>query len=369
MLGTFAHHAGKQIIKYWNILNVLQHVPIHIKIDFQKFSNLLIRKMKSSIFFSQNFVKEIYIKNMLKLMTKNYTRMTYQIQFVNFLDPAKFAEQLVIFLWIVMVAIHEQVKESNKYNFEHCRIPVNDKLNFNFMRTMLRDYSDIQVCDLFEFGFPIGFEGDENSFPRFSSLSKIRNHKGAVEFTKEINNYLEKESFEKTILGPFKQNPFSHNLILSPLNSLPKKNTEERRVILDLSHPKSRSINDFIDKDFYLGHQTNVVYPKVDDMVELVQIKGKGCLLFKKNLRRAYRRISICHSDYNLVAFSWGKHIFCDTVVLSMGLKSAAAICQRVSNAITFMLFQLGFSILNYLHDLAGAETAERAEFAYNCLG
>lgn len=267
-----------------------------------------------------------------------------------------------------MVEIHELVKESKKYNFEHCRIPVNNRLNFSFMRKMLRDYSDIQVCDLLEFGFPIGFKGDENSFPRFSNLSKCRNHKGAIEFTKEINSYLEKESAEKTILGPFKQNPFSDNLVLSPLNSLPKKNTEERRVILDLSHPKSKSINDFIDKDFYLGHQTDVVYPKVDDMVELVKIKGKGCLLFKKDLRRAYRQISICPSDYNLVAFSWGKHIFCDTV-LSMGLKSAAAICQRVSNAITFMMFQLGISILNYLDDLAGAETAEKAEFAYNCLG
>lgn len=69
MLCTFAHHAGKKIIKIWNILNVLQHVPRHIKIDFQKVSNLLIKKMMSSIFF-QNFVREIYIKKMLKLMPK-----------------------------------------------------------------------------------------------------------------------------------------------------------------------------------------------------------------------------------------------------------------------------------------------------------
>lgn len=69
MLCTFAHHAGKKIIKSWNILNVLQHVPRHIKIDFQKVSNLLIKKMMSSIFF-QNFVREIYIKKMLKLMPK-----------------------------------------------------------------------------------------------------------------------------------------------------------------------------------------------------------------------------------------------------------------------------------------------------------
>ena len=55
------------------------------------------------------------------------------------------------------------------------------------------------------------------------------------------------------------------------------------------------------------------------------------------------------------MAFIWGKHIFCDTV-LSMGLKSSAAICQRVTTAISFIMFQIGIAILNYMDDLAGAE-------------
>ena len=60
--------------------------------------------------------------------------------------------------------------------------------------------------------------------------------------------------------------------------------------------------------------------------------------------------------------------MFCDTV-LSMGLRSAANICQRVTNAISFMMLQIGITILNYLDDLAGAERKENAVFAYNCLG
>ena len=52
-----------------------------------------------------------------------------------------------------------------------------------------------------------------------------------------------------------------------------------------------------------------------------------------------------------------------------MGLKSAAHICQRVTNAISFMMFQIGISILNYLDDLAGAETQDKAFFAYHSLG
>ena len=49
-----------------------------------------------------------------------------------------------------------------------------------------------------------------------------------------------------------------------------------------------------------------------------------------------------------------------------MGLRSSAFICQRVTNAITYMMFQVGVAILNYLDDLAGAETPDRSSVAYS---
>ena len=58
------------------------------------------------------------------------------------------------------------------------------------------------------------------------------------------------------LLGPFKSNPFPNNLVISPLNSFPKKD-DKRRVILDLSYPRNSSINDFIEKDEYLGEKNN----------------------------------------------------------------------------------------------------------------
>ena len=77
--------------------------------------------------------------------------------------------------------------------------------------------------------------------------------------------------------------------------------------------------------------------------------------MFKKDLKRVYRYISIDPKDCNLISFVWSKHISCDTV-LSMGLRSAANICQRTTNAISFIMLQIGIAILNYLDDLAGAE-------------
>ena len=65
-----------------------------------------------------------------------------------------------------MLDIHKQVKLSGKHNFEGCRIPINTKINTDFMRNMLFDYKDKVVCDLLEFGFPLSFKGNVKDFPQ-----------------------------------------------------------------------------------------------------------------------------------------------------------------------------------------------------------
>ena len=265
-----------------------------------------------------------------------------------------------------IVNLHEMVKQSGKPNYKGCRVIVNNKINTEFWNRMLIGYNDTLVIELLQYGFPLDFQGDVHCFPKIE-LWKNKNHKGAESFPVQITNYLEKKKSNFSIIGPFKSNPFTDPLIISPLNTVPKKDTEERRVILDLSFPRGCSINDFISKDRYLGEEIDLFFPRVDDFIKLIKAKGRHCLMFKLDLRKAYRQISICPRDYNLVSFRWKKHIFCDTV-LSMGLRNAAAICQRVTNAIAFMMFKIGIAILNYLDDLAGVETKDKAWFAFYCL-
>jgi hypothetical protein len=45
---------------------------------------------------------------------------------------------------------------------------------------------------------------------------------------------------------PFKNNPFVNELKISPLNTVTKRDSPERRVILDLSFPSGKSVNDHI---------------------------------------------------------------------------------------------------------------------------
>ena len=260
--------------------------------------------------------------------------------------------------------MHRLVKASGKYNFECKKIPVNSKFNTNFMRRMLHGYNDLQVCELLKYGFPIGFVSDTK---KINKNSKVKNHKGAVEFPKEIEKYLMKEASFRAIMGPFKNNPFTENIILSPLNSVPKS-LSERRIILDLSFPKKgNSVNSYVPKDQYLGDSVDLFFPNVDDFTSLILAKGQGALLYKLDLRRAYRQISICPSDYNLVAFKWKNHIFCDTV-LPMGLRSSAHICQRVTNAFSFMMLNIGLAVLNYLDDFGGVEQGDVAWFAFSAM-
>ena len=111
-----------------------------------------------------------------------------------------------------------------------------------------------------------------------------------------------------------------------------------------------------------------VIYPEVDDFIQIIKQKGRNCLCFKKDFKRAFRQIPVEPSSYNLVAFTWKKHIFSDTR-LTMGLTSASYICQRLTNTIAFIMIKIGILVLNYLDDFASAETGERAEYAYQTLG
>ena len=51
-----------------------------------------------------------------------------------------------------------------------------------------------------------------------------------------------------------------------------------------------------------------------------------------------------------------------------MGLRSSSFCCQSVTNAIVFMMFKIGISVLNYVDDLASAEKREIAEFGFHTL-
>ena len=139
-------------------------------------------------------------------------------------------------------------------------------------------------------------------------------------------------------------------------------------MILDLSYPPGNSINDGINKNKYLDRNIELSFPNVDSLVEIVKQKGRGCLMFKRDLKRAYRQIQVDPKEINLLGYEFNSSYYFD-VTLPMGLRSAAYICQRVTNALVYIFNTRGYTGVNYIDDLASAETPEIAEEAYQWLG
>ena len=261
------------------------------------------------------------------------------------------------------VTLHNLVYASGQPNFLGARLPVPTSLNLSLWRSLLTEYSDVVVCDYLEFGWPIGYD-----YHGVLPCSDFRNHKGALDFPSAVDSYLSSELAFDSVCGPFARNPFEAPIALSPLNSVPKPDSVERRFILDLSWPAGSSVNDGISKDFFLGEPVELTHPTVDDIADRIVQLGPGCLLFKRDLKRAYRQLPVDPFDYPLLGYSWRDKLFFD-VRLPMGLRSAAMACQRVTNAVCFMLSRVGCNVLSYLDDFMGISAPRTAFDDYALTG
>ena len=226
-------------------------------------------------------------------------------------------------------------------------------------RAALASYHDAIVVDFLEFGWPINYVSPEAPKP------VLQNHPSALLHPLDVTSFIAKEVSLSATAGPFETNPFSCCLMLSPLLTVPKKDSLSRRIVMDLSFPPEQSVNSGIPTDTYLGETYKLRLPGVDALVTLVQTFGSGSLLFKKDLRRAYRQIPIDPRDYHFLGYSWNDLIFFDTV-FAFGLRTAAMACQRTTNCITHLFAERGFSCTNYIDDFGGCDTPEHAFDAFN---
>ena len=215
------------------------------------------------------------------------------------------------------IRVHKLIKDSGKYNFEGCKIPIPTAIRYDRLEAALGGDAtpkERRVLSLLKFGMPI------NCKPNFGILKQQKNHFSAVTHRQAIQDYLDKNLQTKALLGPFKLPPIPE-LCFSPLMSVPKEN-HKRRVIVDFSFPAGKAINDGIPKVSYLDFAVEFSLPSVHSMVSRVNELGPGCLLYKRDLKGAFRQFCIDPRDYNLTGVSWDGGVYLDTR-LAMGLRSA----------------------------------------------
>ena len=247
------------------------------------------------------------------------------------------------------------------------RFPVNSNFDIEKFSELLQGAPDCRILDFIRFGCPIGHDGSEIS-------QFFRNHTGALPpFTQHIADYIHTEIAEGVVIGPFRQPPFDNAVAVSPLNSVPKKDSAKRRVIVDLSFPHGKSVNDGIDAQWFLNQFEPLIFPSIDDLIKIIHkvIKDKGTnriLLFKRDISRAYRWLPVDVGSIHLLGY-WFQEKFYFDLVLPMGLRSSAHFCQMLTDAISYIFHKEGLDAVNYIDDFGGADSEDRAWEAFYKLG
>ena len=198
---------------------------------------------------------------------------------------------------------------------------------------------------------------------------KYLSHKGArPPYENDIYKYLEKEIKEGAVIGPFKSPPFKGPCRISPLNSVAKKESASRRVIVDLSFPENKSVNSGIKADFFLGKHDKLKFPNIDDLVRIIHKKSPGALLFKRDLSRAYRQLPADVGTVHLLGYWFRENYYFD-LSLPMGLVSSSRFCQMLSDSIVYIFRTQGYDAVNYIDDFGGGESPDEAWNVFYTLG
>lgn len=232
---------------------------------------------------------------------------------------------------------------------------------------MTRGSHHEKIVEYLEYGWPLGHDGI--TIPQEAK----RNHKGVLEFHEETKQYLWAEKAQSRVYGPHKSKRFVGKNGISPLNSVPRKNDEKRRFILDLSFPKQHGINDGINKDFYEGEEVTLRYPTVDDLVNLIYDRkqkhpNEKILLWKRDLKSCYRQFQLCPGSVHLVGYKFEEEYWYD-LVLAMGSTSSAQICQKITNLVRY-IFENRYDdeVRNFLDDFFSAQIESEAANSYQNL-
>lgn len=163
-------------------------------------------------------------------------------------------------------------------NFLGARRTVESALNLPQWETRLYEYHDNEICYYLHYGWPVGYHS--STIP----TSVLTNHPSATAHPSHIRQFLDKELSHAAIVGPFQQQPFDPWVRLSPMMTRPKKNSANRRVIIDLSFPEGTSVNDRISIDSIYGRDSRYTLPTINDLTTYVQRFEKSSWIGKAGM-------------------------------------------------------------------------------------
>lgn len=249
-------------------------------------------------------------------------------------------------------ALYTTIKSYNLPNFLGAKVTLESGLKLDEWQSALQHYHDREICAFLRFGWPIGYKA--NKSPSAVNV----NHHSALAYKEHVEKFIKAEHKLGAVVGPFSAPPFTPWCRLSPLLTRPKKDSEARRIIVDLSFPEGDNVNEGIDITSVYGKDITYSLPTISDLAQRVIMLGRGAWMWKADLSRAYRQLRIDPLDTPLLGIQVDKSVYLD-LCPSFGCRSSSSACQRVSQAVVYLMQKMGYNILAYLDDYAGAESSE----------
>lgn len=252
--------------------------------------------------------------------------------------------------------LYTDVKSFEVPNFMGARRSLTSGLNLEVWERMLHGYHDAEICYFLRYGWPIGYHSP------VQPASVQENHPSANCHQQHISAFINKELSFDALAGPFTEPPFQPWTRQSPLMTRPKKATDSRRVIVDLSFPHGPAVNDGINIKSVFGRDTSYTLPTIGDLTNKIRDIGSHAWVWKADLSRAYRQLRVDPLDAPLLGLKFRDEYYVDRCP-SFGCRSSSGACQRTSMAVCYLMAKKGWFILAFLDDFAGVQASKADAF------
>ena len=161
-------------------------------------------------------------------------------------------------------------------------------------------------------------------------------HRGKVEA--QLKEEMRKGNYELSRTKP---------AIVSALGAIPKKGSDDIRLIHDCSRPEGFALNDYAEAERFS-------YQTLDDAVKMLQ---QGSYMAKIDLKSAYRSVPIHPSNHSATGLKWrfdgdSEYSYLFDKRLPFGARLSPSIFDKLSQAVKRMMQRRGFhTIVVYLDD------------------
>ena len=289
------------------------------------------------------FPPHIYTLSLLDVQRNSHTGLSDELLWVdvNDMNTPNLDSQLWLNKWCAHIASSPQTPI---VPLQACNITT--PLEVSAWRNFLTSHPHRDLVHFFLQGVVHGFRIGFNYGDYLLQISARKNLQSAGEHPEVIDRYLQKEMDEQRVVGPFSR-AMVPGLHVSRFGVIPKSHQSDSwRLIVDLSYPKGRSINDGIPKEL-----CSITYISIDDVIQRILMLGPGTLLAKIDIKSAFRLMPVHPGDRHLLAMEWRSGVFIDTC-LPFGLRSSPKLFNILADLLAWILEHQGIHhLLHYLDD------------------